>query len=329
MPIRFNSSSLGEGSVPQLKAHQWQIDSAYRLLPGGPWYVGTHPDPSAAPFGQPVHLHINSMQVNVDYGVTNRFSVSLELPFQYATQSYVYADMNRHEVSAGGLGDIGFIGTVWLLSPEKHLSSNISLSLGVKTPSGNNAATDNFWNANGTVTKHPVDTSIQLGDGGWGVTFQVQGYKQLFRRATGYVDGLYLLSPKDTTNVPSPIKGVNLSVPDDYSGRAGMVYALSPKHGLSVSLGALVEGTPIRDIVGGSDGFRRPGYNLYVDPGVTYISGRSIFSLNIPVSAHQDFERSLADKQVHRVGGGDLASYLILFQYSVRFNIWQTSPSQR
>ena len=100
MPIRFNSSSLGEGSVPQLKAHQWQIDSAYRLLPGGPWYVGTHPDPSAAPFGQPVHLHINSMQVNVDYGVTNRFSVSLELPFQYATQSYVYADMNRHEVSA-------------------------------------------------------------------------------------------------------------------------------------------------------------------------------------------------------------------------------------
>src|SRR6516162_7750827 len=219
MPIRFNSSSLGEGSAPQLKAHQWQIDFTYRYLPGGPWYVGTKATPSAAPFGQPVDLHINSFEVSVDYGVTDRFNVTLDVPFQYGTQSRVYADLNYHEVSAGGFGDIGFFGTYWLLNPKKHLTSNIALSLGVKTPSGNNEVMDNSWNANGSVTRAPVDQSIQLGDGGWGVIFQAQGYKQLFKRTTGYANGLYLLSPKDTTNVASPVPGATLSVPDVYSVR--------------------------------------------------------------------------------------------------------------
>jgi hypothetical protein len=309
MPIRFNSSSLGEGSVPQLKAHQWQIDFTYRY----------QTKPSAAPFGQPVHIHINSMEVSVDYGVTDRFNLTLDVPFQYGTQSRYYADLNRHEVSAGGLGDIGFSGTMWLLSPKKHPNSNISLSLGVKTPSGNNDVTDNFWNANRSVTRAPVDQSIQLGDGGWGVMFQAQGYKTLFKRTTGYAYGLYLLSPTDTTNVPSPVNGVNLSVPDVYSARAGMAYALWPEHGLSVSLGARIDGIPIRDLVGGYDGFRRPGYNLYIDPGVSFVHGRHIFALNIPASVYQNFKKSIVDVDLKRVGGGDLATYLILAQYSYRF----------
>jgi hypothetical protein len=319
MPIRFNSSSLGEGSVPQLKAHQWQIDFTYRYLPGGPWYVGTQATPSAAPHGQPVHLHINSFELSVDYGVTDRFNVTLDVPFQYATQSYVYPDLHYHEVSAGGLGDIGFYGTYWLLNPKKHLTSNVSVSLGVKTPSGNNEVMGNFWNANGSVTRAPVDQSIQLGDGGWGVTFQAQGYKQLFHRTTGYANGLYLLSPKDATNVPSPVSGAVLSVPDVYSARAGMAYAISPEHGLSASLGVRIDGIPVDDIAGKSDGFRRPGYNLYIDPGVSYVHGRNIFAVNLPASVYQDFKHSNLDVKIHRVGGGDLATYLVLAQYSYRF----------
>ncbi len=305
--------------MPQLKAHQWQVDFSYRLLPGGPWYVGTHVQESAAPFGQPVFLHINSMDVSVNYGVTNRFNITLELPFSYGTQSRFYADNHRHEVSAAGLGDIGFSGTVWFLNPEKHPNSNISLGLGVKTPSGNDSATDNFFQADGSVIQFPVDQSIQLGDGGWGVTFEVQAYKKLFERASGYAYGLYLLSPKNMINVPSPIAGVTLSVPDVYSARAGVAYALSPSHGLSASLGIRIDGIPIRDLIGGSDGFRRPGYNLYIDPGVTFVHGRNIFSMNIPVSVHRNFKKSLVDVQLNRFGGGDLATFLILAQYSVRF----------
>jgi hypothetical protein len=255
----------------------------------------------------------------VDYGVTDRFNVTLDVPFQYGTQSRVYADLNYHEVSAGGFGDIGFFGTYWLLNPKKHLTSNIALSLGVKTPSGNNEVMDNSWNANGSVTRAPVDQSIQLGDGGWGVIFQAQGYKQLFQRTTGYANGLYLLSPKDTTNVASPVAGATLSVPDVYSVRAGIAYALSPEHGFSASLGVRIDGIPVNDIAGKSDGFRRPGYNFYVDPGVSYTHGHHILAVNIPASVYQDFKHSNLDVKLHRVGGGDLATYLILAQYSYRF----------
>lgn len=319
MPIRFNSSSLGEGSTPNLKKHQWQIDFTYRYLPGGPWYVGTKATPSAAPEGQPVRIHINSFEVSLDYGVTDRLIVTLDTPFQYGTQSYVYPDLQRHENSAGGLGDIGVYGTYWLLNPKKHLASNLALSLGVKTPSGDNDVMGYTWNAKGQAIPHPVDQSIQLGDGGWGFTFQAQGYKHLFHGATGYANGVYLLSLKDTTNVPSPVAGAVLSVPDVYSVRAGMAYALSPEHHLSVSFGGRIDGIPVGNLVGNSDGFRRPGYNVYLDPGVSYVRGHNIFAVNIPASVHQDFEHSNLDVKIHRVGGGDLASYLILAQYSRRF----------
>jgi hypothetical protein len=80
-----------------------------------------------------------------------------------------------------------------------------------------------------------------------------------------------------------------------------------------------IDGIPVSDLVGRSNGFRRPGYSLYVDPGVSYVHGRNTFTFNIPVMVHQDFMRSQIDIQLNRPGGGDLAKYLIIAQYSVRF----------
>jgi hypothetical protein len=319
MPVRFNSPSLGEGSRPQLKAHQWQIDLSYRYLPADQWYVGSDVQESSAPFGKPLFLNINSLNISVDYGVTDRFSVTFALPFSHGTHSRFYADKKRHEVSAAGLGDMSFGGTVWLWNPAKHLNSNISLGLGVKTASGDNAVTDNFFLGNGSAIQFPVDQAIQLGDGGWGIIFQTQAYRKLFERASGYVYAWYLMTPKEKTNVPSPIGGVPLSVPDVYSTRLGMAYALWPARGLSASIGIRIDGIPIRDLAGGNDGFRRPGYSLYLDPGVSFVHGRSTFTMNIPVLVHQDFKRSIVDVQLNKAGGGDLARYLMLAEYSVRF----------
>ena len=59
-------------------------------------------------------------------------------------------------------------------------------------------------------------------------------------------------------------------MPDVYTARAGLVYAVWPSRSLSLSLGGRIDGIPQRDLIGGGDlGFRRPGFIFYLDPGVS------------------------------------------------------------
>jgi hypothetical protein len=174
--------------------------------------------------------------------------------------------------------------------------------------------------ADSSVIRNVVDQSIQLGDGGWGIIAQVQAYQRVLPGASVYFIGTYMLSTREHTEVPSPIAGVPLGVPDVYYARGGVAYALWPAAGLSANLGARLDGITMSDLIGGGDAFfRRPGYTLFLDPGVALRRGRDEFTLNIPIRLHQDFPPSLIDKQVNRVGGGDLADYLIYAGYTRRF----------
>ena len=51
---------------------------------------------------------------------------------------------------------------------------------------------DNFFLADGSVTKNPVDQSIQLGDGGVGAIFQLKAYRKLAGDMVWYGYGWYL-----------------------------------------------------------------------------------------------------------------------------------------
>ena len=316
MPVRFLSPSLGgySGFVP---ARHWEVGAAFRSLRADQWFVGSQVRESAAPFGQPLLLNIDSVDATITYGVTDRVSVTMTVPFSRGTHSRFYADGQRHTVKAEGVGDVSAIANTWLRRPSLDSSGNVALGVGLKTASGNNGVVDNFFLADGSVTKNPVDQSIQLGDGGVGVIFQLQGYRTLMGGASGYFYGWYLLTPREKTGIASPLAGVPLSTPDVYSFRSGISRALW--RGISASLGPRIDGIPLRDLAGGSGGFRRPGYSLYVDAGVVVRAGRSTWSVNVPVRVHQDFQRSLADIQQGSAGGGDLAKYLLLIGYTVRF----------
>jgi hypothetical protein len=319
MPIRFDLPGLGRNIGP-LKAHQWQLDVAYRYLYTDQFYVGSELNDSAGAFGQSPHIKVHSWEFTVNYGVTSRLSLALRLPFSSGTVSRLYADLNRHTTAAAGLNDISAIGTLWLWDPVKHAKGNLALGFGVKTPSGDNAVNDQFFQASGPPIRAPVDQSIQLGDGGWGLILQAQAYRTISSRTSGYVNASYLMSLKEKTNVHLPGSGEVWGVPDIYSVRVGTAYALLPERGLSLSLGPRIDGIPIRDLVGGGDNnFRRPGYSLFIEPGMTFNHGRHTFWVNVPVRLQQDFKRSLADIEHNRRGGGDLAKYLLLMGYSVRF----------
>jgi hypothetical protein len=320
MPVRFTSPSLGGQRQSFLGEGEWQVGVAYRHLGADKWFVGSEVKESAAPYGQPLYLSINSLDFSVTYGVTDRFGLTLTLPFSHGTQSRLHADSARHKVRGLGLGDISLVGSAWLFEFATHPKGNISVGLGIKAPTGNNEVTDDFFLVDGSVARGVVDQSVQLGDGGWGILLQAQAFRRVGERANAYLLGSYLLSPRVTTSVPSPIKGVPLSVPDVYSARAGLSFALWPSQGISVSLGGRLDGIPLRDIIGGGDmGFRRPGFTLFLDPGMVIGRGRDELNLSVPIRLHQDFRRGLIDREVNFPGGGDLADMLIFAGYTHRF----------
>jgi hypothetical protein len=79
------------------------------------------------------------------------------------------------------------------------------------------------------------------------------------------------------------------------------------------------EGIPVHDLVGESDGFRRPGYAASVDPGFSYTSGQHTFSLNVPFAIHRNRTQSVPDREGDDHGDAAFADYLVIFGYFRRF----------
>lgn len=300
-----------------MAAGEWRVGLAYRHLHTNEWFVGKDINENEAPFGQPLFLNVDSLDVAAEYGITGRLSAQLTIPFSHGTHSRIYGDGNRHEVSATGLGDINLVGRYLLFDPKAHANGNVSLGLGVKAPTGKNDVEDDFWLEDGTKTRHTVDESIQLGDGGWGILLELSAFQRLFESGYGYANASYLVSTRNQSNVIQG--GAPVDVPDVYSYKLGLAYAGIPVKGLTVSLGGRIDGIPYHDLIGSSDGFRRPAIVGYVDPALVLTLGKGEFTLNVPVRVWADFRPSINDKQFGAVGGGDLAKVLVFVGYTQRF----------
>jgi hypothetical protein len=308
-----------------------EIGVALRGLTANEWYVGRKVSEDKAPFGQPLYLRIKSADLTVSYGVADRWNLSITVPFSHGTHSRIYADGLRHQVSAAGLGDITVTATHWLLDPTTH-GGGIAIGVGLKTPSGQNDVIDTYYVPGGTA-RFTVDQSIQPGDGGWGVVLQAQAFHRMSDTTFAYGSGSYLVTPRNETVVlqapTGPLSAVRVSVPDVFQARGGVGYRIWPAAGLIATAGARVDGIPQHDLVGRSDGFRRPVVLGYADLGLTLARGRQIVTFSLPVRAYANFRRSLVDRQLGLAGGGDLADYLVFAGYSRRFGRSTTSRENR
>jgi hypothetical protein len=175
---------------------------------------------------------------------------------------------------------------------------------------------------NGQQIIATADQSIQAGDGGTGFTLDVQGFKRFYASTQLYFAGVYLFNPRNTNGVSTFRRNIReqvMSVTDQYLYRGGIARAVPKIRGLAVSFGGRMEGVPVRDALGGSDGFRRPGYAISIDPGLMYVRGLYAFSTNGPYAIERNRKRSVADI----VGGGHgdaaFADYSIMFSLSRRF----------
>jgi len=315
----------GESQSTDLRAHEWQVAVDYRYLHADRFYVGSQQTtPGAQFFGQPLIINIHSANVNVTYAASDRVSMRLTVPVSYGSQSRFYADTARHIVRAGGIGDMGLVGTAWLLNSRTHPKGNVALGAGVKIPTGNDKFADAYFLANGSSVQFPVDQSVELGDGGWGVIVQGQAFREVAPRAFAYFTGSYLVSPRNQTDVvrapTSPGSAVHISVPDVYTGRLGLSYGLLPERGLSVSLGGRVDGIPYHDLIGKSDGFRRPSVIVFLDPAVGLERGPNTFTFSSPIRVFARLaSANLLTGPGGSIGSGDLAGVLMFVGYSRRF----------
>jgi hypothetical protein len=255
----------------------------------------------------------------------------LVLPFITNDRSSLYEHLGngsgqRFHTQSRGLGDVRLSVNYWLLNPDKHPNSNISLGLGLKVPTGNYNVQDDFHRPEG-IEQRPVDQSIQLGDGGWAPSLELQAFGRVFENGSVYANAFYMFNPRNTNGVKTyrrdsveagAIISV-MSVADQYMARAGINYALLPLRGLSLSLGGRLEGIPARDLVGKSDGFRRPGYIVAAEPGLVYMPGKTTLAINVPVALVRDRIRSVYDTKTGRHGDAAFADYAVYVTVSQRF----------
>lgn len=342
--------SVGNPALPGLTGlhpdHHWQASISYRYFESDRYFMGTQElsdMPGMAP-GEQVINEIHTLDIALSYSFNPRISVTLDLPVVFAERTSREEHMGMMDftqpqftTSANGIGDLRLTGDYWVLDPMNHPNGNVSVGLGLKLPTGSDDKRDNFHTPDGIINK-PVDPSIQPGDGGVGILFQVQFYQQIVERLSLYGNGMYMMNPREENGVQSfsmkPLdengEAYNMdqvnSVTDQYLGRLGLNYIVWPEAGLSLSLGGRVEGVPVRDLAGGDGGFRRPGFTVSIEPGLSWMRGRHLFSLTAPVAVHRDRQRSLAEKEyadspeeMLRMYPGSFADWNLFASYSFRF----------
>lgn len=321
-PIRFvvpvNLGAEGEAYQPR---KEWRATIAYRRLLSNQWFIGTEQSDSLAPGGSSPVFEIHTAIVDLAYAFNDRFRARVSIPFSKGSLTRVWPDGQQHTQDASGIGDISVQGEAWLFAPRTHESGNIGIGLGLKAPTGSYTKPSQFYTASGAVD-YPADQTIQPGDGGWAILTQVQAFQMVSERMSVYGFASYMVSPRDSTEVngPAPTSPTNWSVPDVYSIRAGGAFNVLPDQGLSVSLGARLDGIPVNDLMGGGDETttKRSSRIYFVEPGVSYTRGRDNFTLSVPWRVKVNRVKSLYEQQNNGTPSGGFAKYLVFASYSRR-----------
>ena len=305
-------SAVTDGSG-LLEPGQWQVNVALRWFRSDRHFAGDVEQTERKANSTEVVNQSYFSDVTLTRAWTKRLGVSLTLPYVHHDRSSLYehlrnASGKRFHTQASGLGDVRLETNYWVFNPENHRRGNVSVGVGVKTPTGDFEARDTFIRTSGPTERY-VDTSIQPGDGGWGASVELQGYYHLTGGLYTYGNAFYLFNPKER------IFSTGFSVPDAYMARGGFDLHVAGVRGLALSLGSRIEGVPGNDAFGGSRGSRRPGFAVAVEPGVTYQWGAYSGTLTVPVAVHRN--RTTTYGSV-RAGDAAFADYTINASFSIR-----------
>lgn len=171
-------------------------------------------------------------------------------------------------------------------------------------------------------TGRTFEGGSRIGDGGTGFALDLQAYRPAYFGTMLYFSGSYLFNPRDTNGVSTfrSRRGEEvMSVADQYLFRGGVTHAVPKFRGLTASLGGRIEGVPVRDAFGKSNGFRRPGYAISIDPGFMYARGSYILSCNVPFAVERNRRKSVSDYLNRTHGDAAFADFALLLSFTRRF----------
>src|SRR6187402_721335 len=305
----------------------WYLDLNNRYFKSYKHFVGNEEQHEREEKGNNVINHSFETDITVTRIFNSRWSMGMTLPILAFTRSswYEHDGQTRHSTESFGIGDIRFAAYRWMFDPKTSHKGNLQLGLGLKLPTGNYTYMDYFYKKADSSVLGPVDQSIQPGDGGTGVTFEINGFYNFTHKFGAYGSFFYLTNPREINGTSTARGGTPnatakkyntdvMSVPDLFMTRAGLTFMAQK---LSFSGGFRIEGLPSSDLIGGDRGFRRPGYIISAEPGVTYMAKRTSISLFVPIALVRNRTQSNADKRqtvdtgVHRQGDAAFADYLI------------------
>ncbi|HEX4964937.1 MAG TPA: hypothetical protein VF173_29270 [Thermoanaerobaculia bacterium] len=311
---------------------KWQVSSSWRYQRSFRHFVGSKEQVNREEDGSQVINKIHQAEIGIRYNASDIWSVSVGIPYLMAQRSSPIRGANNVVVDrtithSDGVGDVTVTARRLLWHPRDHPDGNISLGLGIKLPTGQYSVTDTrtkLVNGQFVNSIETVDQSIQPGDGGFGAILDFQGFQRIAHSGFAlYCSATYLFNPSNENGVKTFRTGLGeetMSVADQYLARLGASYANPSWKGFGVSLGGRVEGVPVEDAIGGSDGFRRPGYAVSIEPAVSYSHGAHTFSLAVPYAEYRNRQRSVADRLVPgRHGDAAFADYIILLGYWRKF----------
>lgn len=304
--IRSNGSTCTMSDPSHTKHSGWVASLNGRYFKSFRHFSSTEEQKQRVAQNTEVINHAFVMDLGITRTINNRWSLALFAPIVSNTRSSLYEHdrRNRYSTESFGLGDVRMAAYYWLFDPASASKANVQLGLGLKLPTGDYKYQDYFHTSDTSTRLGPVDQSIQLGDGGTGLTAELNAFRHLSPNVSLYANGYYLLNPREQNGVSNARGGVPtdssklfttdvMSVPDQYMVRAGVSYAIKD---FTFSAGARVEGVPAQDLVGGNSGFRRPGYVVSVEPVVAYKLKRAQVYLSVPWAVERARTQSYPDK---------------------------------
>jgi hypothetical protein len=324
-----------------------QVGVSYRHFHSWRHFIGTDEQPQRQVLGNAVNIYSHAVDLNLSYGITNRLQFNLTLPYVHNERSQTLTlnkdtatgKLTRYSLFAQGLADVRLGLNYWVTDPEKAVNGNLMIGFGLKLATGKHNTTDNALQKDGTTASAVNDQAIQPGDGGVGFSLEFQGFTKIYKGISGFANGYYLFNPKESNGTyksaaKAGLAGYNLyASPDQYFMRAGFMGSVLKSKKLTLSLAARMEGIPAYDVIGGQVAYRRPGYVVAVESGISYNTGQHSFSLFVPYNFIKNRIQSAADKadqnlqnskitdpskMVHVQGDAAFADYSITLSYSYR-----------
>jgi hypothetical protein len=313
----------------------WSFAMNNRYFKSFRHFVGTDEQKQRVAQGTEVINRVFATELGLIRQFSDRWSFAFFAPIISNGRSSLYEHDGKHRnsTSSFGLGDIRLATYYWLVNPSHARRANVQLGLGIKLPTGDYKYQDYFYKNDSVKVLGPVDQSIQLGDGGTGITLEANAFYNFASKAGIYFNGFYLSNPREqngvstargaTPSASSIVYGSDvMSVPDQYMLRLGASVGLNK---FNFSAGMRMECVPSEDLIGGSNGFRRPGYVLSAEPSVSYRINHTQLYLSVPYAVQRNRTQSVPDKirtertGVYAKGDAAFADYTVNFGVAFSF----------